>query len=189
MPAIASCNNQPISLSGVSTLNYPSEDGSNLVGQTGSPVDTPSSGGSPAKVQVISSVLRSPQTGNLDFAFQLLTWALDAPWSPPAHFSVKWADLPNLKITYADFITNYESGFAPSAFAWGPANYEFRFTFSPAPPSTTGSRIFFVSTNATHWAPNQGALATFFHNLGAPQYPVEMILNSPIGVKSPTTGH
>jgi len=184
MPAITACNSQPVSLSGVSTVDYPTlASGPNLIGQTANSVYAPGVGGE-ARVEVISSVFRSPQTGTLDFAFQLLSWSPDPPWSPPPHFAVRWVDLPDLKITYADFITDYyPTAVPPATFTWGATNYEFRFTFNPSPPANSATRIFFVSTNATHWAENQGALATFFHNPGGPQYPDELILLSPTGLK------
>jgi hypothetical protein len=101
------------------------------------------------KIQV--SVVRSIETGLLDFYYRILTGA--SPLSGPAHTVFYWLPPPTgIKVTLADFRSEWSKGIAPDNFFYGPPVNKYGFTFSKGVPANACTPFFFVSTNAREFS-------------------------------------
>jgi len=102
-------------------------------------------------------VVRSIETGLLDFYYRILTGAL--PLSGPAHTVFYWLPPPaGIKVTFADVRSEGLRRTAPDNFFYGPPVNKFGFTFSKGIPANACTPFFFVSTNAREFAACGGEL-------------------------------
>jgi hypothetical protein len=102
-------------------------------------------------------VVRSIETGLLDFYYRILTGA--SPLSGPAHTVFFWLPPPTgIKVTLADFRSEGSSKTAPDNFFYGPPVNKYGFTFSRGVPAKTCTPFFFVSTNAREFSACGGEL-------------------------------
>jgi hypothetical protein len=107
------------------------------------------------KIQV--SVVRSIETGLLDFYYRILTGA--SPLNGPAHTVFYWLPPPTgIKVTLADFRSEWSNGTAPDNFFYGPPVNKYGFTFSKGVPANACTPFFFVSTNAREFSASGGEL-------------------------------
>ncbi len=96
-------------------------------------------------------VVRSIETGLLDFYYRILTGA--APLSGPAHTVFCWLPPPTgIKVTFADFRSEGLNRTAPDNFFYGPPVNKYGFTFSNGVPANACTPFFFVSTNAREFS-------------------------------------
>ena len=104
-------------------------------------------------------VVRSIETGLLDFYYRILTGA--APLSGPVHTVFYWLPPPSgIKVTLADFRSEGLNRTAPDNFFYGPPVNKYGFTFSKGVPANTCTPFFFVSTNAREFCASGGELWT-----------------------------
>src|ERR1700722_1664813 len=96
-------------------------------------------------------VVRSIETGLLDFYYRILTGV--SPLSGPAHTVFFWVPPPTgIRVTLADFRSKGLSRTAPDNFFYGPPVNKYGFTFSRGVPAKTCTPFFFVSTNAREFS-------------------------------------
>jgi hypothetical protein len=101
------------------------------------------------KIQL--SVVRSTETGLLDFYYRILTGA--SPLSGPAHTVFFWLPPPTgIKVTLADFRSEGLNRTAPDSFFYDPPVNKYGFTFSKGVPANACTPFFFVSTNAREFS-------------------------------------
>jgi hypothetical protein len=102
-------------------------------------------------------VIRSVETGLLDFCYRILTGA--SPLSGPAQTVFFWLPPPTgIKVTLADFRSEGLSRTAPDNFFYGPPENKYGFTFSKGVPANACTPYFFVSTNARDFSACGGEL-------------------------------
>jgi hypothetical protein len=102
-------------------------------------------------------VVRSIETGLLDFYYRILTGA--SPLSGPAHTVFYWLPPPpGIKVTLADFRSEGFNRTVPDNFFYGPPVNKYGFTFSKGVPANTCTPFFFVSTNAREFCASGGEL-------------------------------
>ena len=107
------------------------------------------------KIQL--SVVRSVETGLLDFYYRILTGA--SPLSGPAHTVFYWLPPPaGIKVTLADVRSEGLNRTAPDNFFYGPPVNKYAFTFSKGVPANACTPFFFVSTNAREFSACGGEL-------------------------------
>ena len=196
MPAITACNNQSVSLYGVSVSQNPALAGTTLcsgeVGKQYLPGIQSLTHPKIEEVRISYSVVRSAQTGLLDFHYTLA--ATPPNTNKPGVFAVSWDLCPNIKITYADFRTDLGLYSPAGSFVYGPGVNQFRFFFGDGLPAASGS--FFVSTNATNFVTKAGTVTSFRNtpkgiatgSLLFADYGPTLILPSPIVAKDPNQG-
>jgi hypothetical protein len=109
-------------------------------------------------VQIQLRVVRSNETGLLDFYYRILTGA--SPLSGSADTVVIWVPPPSagITVTFADFRPDGLGTTAPDKFVYGAPRNKYTFTFSKGVPANTGTRFFFISTNARHYSDTEGEL-------------------------------
>jgi hypothetical protein len=114
-------------------------------------------GGNEVAVQIQLRVVRSDDTGLLDFYYRILTG--DSPIGIPADTVVIWVPPPaGITITFADFRPDGLGTTAPDKFVYGAPTNKYTFSFSKGVPANTSTRFFFISTNARHFSDTQGEL-------------------------------
>jgi hypothetical protein len=102
-------------------------------------------------------VVRSTETGLLDFCYRILTGA--SPLIGPAHTVFYWLPPPDgIKVTLADFRSEGLSRTAPDNFVYGPPVNKYGFTFTRGLPANACTPFFFVSTNAREFSACGGEL-------------------------------
>jgi hypothetical protein len=102
-------------------------------------------------------VVRSIETGLLDFYYRILTGA--CPLCGPAHTIFYWLPPPvGIEVTLADFRSEGLSRTAPDSFFYGPPVNKYGFTFSKGIPANSYTPFFFVSTNAREFSACAGEL-------------------------------
>jgi hypothetical protein len=115
----------------------------------------PGAGTGAFKIQL--RVVRSIETGLLDFCYRILTGA--SPLSGPAHAVFYWLPPPgDIKVTLADFQSEGLRRNAPDNFFYGPPINKYGFTFTKGVPANASTPFFFVSTNAREFDPCGGEL-------------------------------
>jgi hypothetical protein len=102
-------------------------------------------------------VVRSIETGLLDFYYRILTGA--CPLSGPAHAVFFWLPPPTgIQVTLADVRPEGLRRTAPDKFFYGPPVNKYGFTFSKGVPANACTPFFFVSTNAREFSACGGEL-------------------------------
>jgi len=114
-------------------------------------------GGGEVNAKIQLRVVRSAQTGLLDFYYRIFTGA--SPLGSPTHMVFFWFPPPaGIKVTLADFRSEGVATIAPDDFVCGPPWNNYGFTFSKGVPAHASTGFFFVSTNARAFAASGGEL-------------------------------
>ena len=115
-------------------------------------------GGGAVAFKIQLRVVRSIETGLLDFYYRILTGA--SPLGRPARTVFYWLPPPTgIKVTLADFRSEGLNRTAPDNFFYGPPENKYGFTFSKGVPANTCTPFFFVSTNAREFSACGGELS------------------------------
>jgi hypothetical protein len=114
-------------------------------------------GAGAAAFKIQLRVVRSMETGLLDFYYRILTGA--SPVNGPVHTVFYWLPPPaGINVTLADFHSERLSRTAPDNFFYGPPVNKYGFTFSKGIPANACTPYFFISTNAREFAAGAGEL-------------------------------
>ena len=138
----------------------------------------------PLTVRLQVRIVRSTQTGTLDFCYRLMN-ELSTPAILARAYVIHFAAVHNVQIGFADFRPDGLGTVAPTTFSAAlppggqtdPADRIYAFQFKQSIPGNGGTRFFFVSTNATNFSL---ASARFVYDTGLAKDPgIEQLVPGP----------